>query len=110
MNSTASPVELKLMQEAWQLDKSMVHRIKSETDSGSGNYCTLLVACLEGKRGQEPADQKKATATAEMLNRAISQDSKSDAKAKFVEVFATTSWHQVFCIAVYTVYLLHLCV
>merc|ERR1712228_969939 len=30
-----------------------------------------------------------------MGNRAISQDSKSDAKAKFVEVFATTSWHQI---------------
>jgi len=92
---TASPTELQLMQKAWSLDKTMIHRIKSETDSGSGNYCTLLVNILEGKRaGNGAVDDEKAKATAEMLNRTITQDSKSDAKAKYVEVFSTTSWNQ----------------
>jgi len=93
---TASPTELKLMQKAWSLDKTMIHRIKSETDSGSGNYCTLLVNILEGKRApQGDVDEEKAKATAEMLNRVITQDSKSEAKAKYVEVFSTESWNQI---------------
>merc|ERR1719229_1136402 len=97
---TASPAELQLMQKAWSLDKTMVHRIKSETDSGSGNYCTLLVNILEGKRaGQGAPDEEKAKATAEMLNRVISQDSKSEAKAKYVEVFSLESWNQIRCIS-----------
>jgi len=94
---TASPNELKLMQSAWGLDKTMIHRIKSETDNSSGNYCNLLVAILEGKRAPpgSKVDDEKAKATAEMLNRTVTQDSKSEAKAKFVEVFATTSWNQI---------------
>lgn len=78
----------------------MVHRIKSETDSGSGNYwyerlqkclvfslslflkrsltilsifSTLLVNILEGKRaGQGAPDEEKAKATAEMYVRHLS--------------------------------------
>lgn len=93
---TASPTELKLMQQAWGLNKTMLERVKSETDNSSGNYCNLLVAILEGKRAvQSKVDDEKAKATAEMLNRVITQDSKSEAKAKFVEVFAFESWNQI---------------
>merc|ERR1719189_817911 len=92
---TASPTELQLMQKAWSLDKTMVHRIKSETDSGSGNYCTLLVNILEGKRDpMGPGDDKKAKATAEQLNRLLSDDKKK-AKAEFVDIFSTTSFTQI---------------
>ena len=48
-------------------DNDLISRVKSETDSGNGNYCTLLTTILEGKRAANGAvDEAKAKATAEM--------------------------------------------
>jgi len=90
---TRSPTELKMMQKAWSLGKTMVKRIQSET---SGNFEALLVAILEGSRAPNGAvDEDQAKADAEMLNRVITQESKKDAKAKYVEFFASRSWNQI---------------
>ena len=45
---TRTNKELMEMQKAWFKDKSMIDRIKDETDKGHGNYCTLLCTLLEG--------------------------------------------------------------
>lgn len=54
------------------------------------------MAILEGKRAANGAvDKDQAKADAEMLNRVITQESKKEAKAKYVEFFATRSWNQI---------------
>jgi len=93
---TRSTRQLSELQSAWWKGMSVVDRIKDETDKGSGNYCTLLVTLLEGGRAVNgPADSDAAQADAELLNRYLNQESESDAKAKFVELFTTRSWVQI---------------
>jgi len=95
---TRTRSQMEAMKIAWPKDKTLVERVQSETDStfGTSNYCTLLVSILEGSRNPNgPADEESARADAELLNRMLTQESKSDAKAKFVEVFASRSWVQI---------------
>jgi hypothetical protein len=93
---TRSNRQLAELQAAWWKGMSVVERIKKETDKGNGNYCTLLVTLLEGQRPPNgPADSAQAQADAELLNRFLNQESESDAKAKFVEVFTRRSWVQI---------------
>jgi len=84
------------MQKAWWKGKSMVDRIKDETNKGHGNYCNLLVTLLEGGRAENgPVDKTQAKLDAELLNRYLSQEKESAAKEKFVEIFTTRSWVQI---------------
>ena len=95
---TRTNEQIEAMKSAWWKGKSMIDRIKSETQKmmGSGNYTNLLVTLLEGGRAPNgPVDADRAKADAEVLNRFLSQENESDAKAKFVEIFTTRSWVQI---------------
>eukprot|EP01083_Nonionella_stella_P268867 909218_1 len=95
---TRTPRQLKAMQKAWWKGKSMVEIIKSETKKlmGNSNYCNLLTTLLEGGRAVGgPVDEKKAKEDAEILNRFLTSEKESDAKAKFVEILSSRSWSQI---------------
>lgn len=90
--------EIEAMKSAWWKGQPMIERVADETKKmfGSGNYCTLMTTLLSGKRAPNgPVNSDKAQLDAECLNRYLSQESESDAKAKFVEIFTTRSWVQI---------------
>merc|ERR1712232_1057226 len=72
---TRTNAQIEQMKSAWWKGKSMIDRIKSETNKlmSSGNYTNLLVTLLEGGRAPNgPVDADGAKADAEVLNRFLS--------------------------------------
>jgi len=96
---TRTNAQLKAMQEAWttslRRQKSMRAAVSDETKKRmSGNHFqSLMMAILDAQRPRnaEPNAQQ-VHQDAELLNRFISQEKKSDSKSKFVEVFTQRSW------------------
>lgn len=96
---TRTNAQLKAMQNAWTTSlrkkKSMRDAVMGETKKMmSGNHFqSLMMAILDAQRppNAEPNAQQ-VHQDAEMLNRFISQEKKSDSKSKFVEVFTQRSW------------------
>jgi len=94
---TRTSEQLEAMKKAWWKNQSLVDRIKDETKKvlSKGSYCDLLVTLLEGGRAKNgPVDEEQAKLDAEELNRILSQEKKSVAKEKFIEIFTKNSWVQ----------------
>jgi len=91
--------QISAMQSAWSTalrqNKSMKERVRSETKKmmSGNNFQHLMLRLLDGKRpSNAKPDQQLLVSDAEVLNRVMKQDKKSDAKSKFVEVYTERSW------------------
>jgi len=96
---TRTNAQISAMKSAWttslRQNKSMVERVRSETKKmmSGNNFQHLMLALLEGKRPpNKKPDATSLMQDAEILNRTMKQDKKSEAKNKFVEIYTQRSW------------------
>merc|ERR1719464_2483495 len=96
---TRTNAQLQAMQGAWSTSlrkqKSLRECVRDETKKRmSGNHFqSLIMTILEAQRPRNQApDAQQVRQDAELLNRFIAQEKKSDSKSKFVEVFTARSW------------------
>merc|ERR1719150_217040 len=96
---TRTNEQISAMKSAWSTslrqNKSMVERVRGETKKmmSGNNFQHLMLTLLEGKRpANAKPDQRLLISDAEILNRFMKQEKKSDAKGKFVEIYTQRSW------------------
>jgi len=96
---TRTNEQIAAMKSAWSTalrqNKSLTQRVQGETKKMmSGNHFqSLIMTILEGKRPENrKPDQQLLMQDAEILNRFMKQEKKSDCKSKFVEIYTNRSW------------------
>jgi len=96
---TRTNEQIAAMKSAWSTSlrqsKSLVERVRGETKKMmSGNHFqSLMLTILEGKRpANSKPDQQLLQQDAEILNRFMRQEKKSESKSKFVEIYTSRSW------------------